>query len=170
MFYDRELLAYLEELGSSPFEGTVYRHMFFSYPPERANIRGARWNPPDVSAIYTAVERSTALTEAEHQMSIQPVRPSVSRDLYNLSVVLTSVLDLRDPGPRAGITPEMLESDDLKGCQGVGGAVEWLGHDGLLVPSVRAENGSNLVIFPRNQEVPFEVLKVQNLSNPNLTF
>lgn len=163
MFYDQELLDYLEGLGSSPFEGSAYRHMFLGFSPERANIRGARWNPPDVSAIYTSTERSTALAEAEYQMSIQPFRPSVSRDLYDLSVVLTSVLDLRDSDPRAGITPEILESDDLRGCQRVGGAVEWLGHDGLLVPSFRAENGSNLVIFPRNQEVPFKVLSVQSV-------
>jgi hypothetical protein len=29
----------------------------------------------------------------------------------------------------------------------IGGAVSWLGHDGLLVPSARRDSGTNLVIF-----------------------
>ena len=34
----------------------------------------------------------------------------------------------------------------LPACQAVGGAVAWLGYDGLLVPSARAD-GSNIVIL-----------------------
>jgi len=49
-------------------------------------------------------------------------------------------------------------------CQMIGGAVEWLGHDGLLVPSARSE-GTNLVIFPNKQtpDYRFEILESENI-------
>jgi hypothetical protein len=39
--------------------------------------------------------------------------------------------------------------------QRVGGAIAWLGRDGLLVPSARAD-GVNLVIFPNQQKAEYE--------------
>ncbi len=36
----------------------------------------------------------------------------------------------------------------------VGGAAEWLKHDGILVPSARAL-GTNLVIFPNQQSATY---------------
>jgi hypothetical protein len=35
--------------------------------------------------------------------------------------------------------------------------VAWLGHDGLLIPSVRDSDGSNLVIFTANQPPEAEI-------------
>jgi hypothetical protein len=44
-------------------------------------------------------------------------------------------------------------------CQRLGGAVEWLEHDGLLVPFARS-SGVNLVIFTRKRGVgaDFEIV------------
>lgn len=66
---------------------------------------------------------------------------------------LQNVLDLGslDSLAAVGITEADLRSDDLTACQAVVGAVAWLGHDGLLVPSARAE-GNNLVIYPISQD------------------
>src|ERR1041385_1337531 len=114
--------------------------MFGEYPPERENQRGARWNPPETPAIYASLTRDVALAEANFQISLQNPRPTTRRTVYRISVALASVIDLSDRVRLAnlGISEGELTSLDHRVCQSVGGAIEWLGNDGLLVPSARA--------------------------------
>lgn len=158
MIYEPALLDRLEQLGSQEWEGVIYRHMFGAYPPSRQNTLGARWNPREVAALYASLERETALAEAEYRISLEPFRPKARRTLYSISARLERVVDLTDPDALAqvGITEVELTSDDFAVCQKVGGAVQWLGNDGLLVRSARAD-GSNLVIYPSN-DYDFEVV------------
>jgi len=160
VFYDRELLDALQSLGSAVWQGLVYRHMFANYPPLLENRRGARWNPPDVPAIYTSLERQTVLAEAEHHIASQPLLPRAARTVYTIRASLSSVLDLRDPErlARVGLQLQSLADTNWSRCQLVGGATEFLGHDGLLIPSARAQ-GTNLVIFP-NRRDPAEALEI----------
>lgn len=157
MIYDRELLEKLDEFRASPWRGEVFRHMFGDYPPERENQRGARWNPPETPAIYTSLTRGVALAEADYQISLQPVRPRAKRTIYTIDIVLASVIDLSDRSLllRLGITQQDLGSLDHRACQQVGGAIAWLGNDGVLVQSARAD-GVNLVIFPNQQKSDYE--------------
>lgn len=70
----------IETLGTIELrDAIVYRHMLADIPPDRANTRGARWNPPDIAAIYTSFERETALAEAEYYLSLNtpPLRFAV---------------------------------------------------------------------------------------------
>jgi RES domain-containing protein len=131
--------------------------MFGDYPPERENQKGARWNPPETPAIYTSLTRDVALAEAEFQISLQPVRPRARRTIYTLEIRLASVVDLSDRNLLAtlGVSEPDLVGLDYSVCQRVGGAIAWLGNDGLLVPSARA-NGVNLVIFPNQQKSDYE--------------
>jgi RES domain-containing protein len=127
--------------------------MFSSYPPDRENILGARWNPPQIPAIYTSVSKEIALAEAEYQISQEPLRLRAKRTIYTIQLELRKVLDLTDRKllAKLGIDEEELKAEDQLQCRRVGAAVEWLGHDGLLVPSARFE-GNNLVIFPNQQD------------------
>lgn len=167
MIFDRELLEQLDRLSAAPWQGVVYRHMFADFSPERENTRGARWNPPETPAIYTSVERALALAEAEYQIGLQPVRPRVRRTVYKIAVTLGSVLDLTDRTAlgRLGVGQAELESLDHTACQRIGGAVEWLGHDGLLVPSARGR-GANLVIFPSQQTTKYEFRVIDSEALP----
>jgi RES domain-containing protein len=161
VIHDRTLLEELEKLSAAPWEGLVFRHMFGEAPPDRENRRGARWNPPEVPAIYTSIHRDVALAEAEYQIRNQPIRPWARRVLYHINVRLSSVLDLTDKQSllRVGITDDKLLSLDHSSCQLVGGAVNWLGHDGLLVLSARAQ-GLNLIIYPNQQTPGYEFRQV----------
>jgi len=69
--------------------------------------------------------------------------------LYTIEVSLATVVDLTQPGllEAVGITDEVLRGDDHAPCRLIGNAVNWLGHDALLVPSARRHGGTNLVIF-----------------------
>ena len=82
----------------------------------------------------------------------------MKRTIYRIKVGLNRVVSLVPTGTfaRVGLTQEQIGSDDFGPCQRVGGAIRWLGSDGLLVPSARS-TGTNLVIFPRD-DFDFEIL------------
>jgi RES domain-containing protein len=96
-------------------------------------------------------------------IAMQSVPPRATRTIYKLDVSIESLLDLTDTERLAtiGITKEGFESILWEPCQRVGGAVAWLGHDGLLIPSVRDSDGANLVIFTANQ-LPGSGIVVRN--------
>lgn len=153
MIYDPALLDRLEQCDGAAWHGHVFRHVMGSAPPELANLRGARWNPPGTQALYTSLSETTAKAEGDYVISLQPTPPHAPRTIYELVVSLANLLDLTpaDRLAELGITEAELTSYEWGPCQAVGGAMAWLKHDGLLVPSARDRDGSNLVIFPANQ-------------------
>lgn len=152
MVHDPVLLDALERFDGRPWTGVVQRHVLGSYPPDRANVRGARWNPPEVSALYVSLDRATAEAEGTRILEVQSVAPRVNRSIYELEVKLGSVIALSEVADLAaiGLSEDDLRNDDFEACQRVGGAVAWIGHDGLFVPSARLDGGRNLVIFTAN--------------------
>ncbi len=166
MVYEPQLLDKLEGVGGAPLDTILWRHMFNGLDPARANARGARWNPPGVAAIYTSTTRETASAEAEYAIASQPVRPSTSRQLYQVRVTVTNVIDISDRAVLAdlGIGDDNLRAADQEVCRTVGGAAHWLGFDGLLVPSARAA-GTNLVLYADRLDVDaaFEIVEREEL-------
>lgn len=152
MIYPPDMLDILQSAAVSAWSGTVYRHMFGPNEPAHANTHGARWNDSGLAAIYASCERETALAEAEYYISLQPLRPKAKRTLYTIRVSLKNVIDLSAPDvlPALGITDAVLAGPDHGPCRTIGGAVNWLGHDGLLVPSARRRGGTNLVIYQQD--------------------
>lgn len=159
MVHDPRLLDALEQFGAKAWEGKVFRHVLGSYAPDLANVRGARWNPPEVSALYVSLEEETARAEGDRVLAVQSVPPRISRSMYELGISLESVLDLTKAGQleAVGLTEEDLQGDSFEACQRVGGAIAWVGHDGLLVPSARRDQGKNLVIYTANQAPESEI-------------
>jgi RES domain-containing protein len=104
--------------------------------------------------------KQTAKAEGDHLIAMQPVPPRASRTIYELDVSIARVLDLTNAERLAaiGITEEDFDSIPWEPCQRVAGAIAWLGHDGLLIPSVRDSDGSNLVIFTANQPPTAEIV------------
>jgi RES domain-containing protein len=144
--------------------------MFANLPPERENTSGARWNPPEVPAIYASLSREGALAEAEYQIAMEPRRPRARRTVYCIEVGLASVLDLSGPEAlaRLGVDRDALAGLDHAACQEIGGAVERLEHDGMIVPSARSSS-LNLIIFPNRQTASyrFEVLDSEVIDDPD---
>jgi RES domain-containing protein len=146
--YPRALLEQLGELRSSPWSGRLFRWTFEGTPPDRPNTRGARWNPPDVAALYTCFSRRGVVAESDYLIAAQGIAPTRKRQVHTFELSLNSVLEITDRAvlARLGIDQVALTSDDQSKCQLVGGAVERLSHDGLIVPSARS-SATNLVIF-----------------------
>jgi RES domain-containing protein len=157
--HDPALLDALEHLETKRWRSRVFRHMLGSAPPERANRGGARWNPPEVAALYTSTTAETAKAEGDHLIASQSVPPRASRTIYELEVVIANLLDLTNDADLAavGIDEDDLDAIPWESCQRIGGAVAWLEHDGLLVPSIRDSGGTNLVIFTSNQPPEAEI-------------
>lgn len=149
MIYSTTLLDSLAELPSSTWEGIVFRHMFGSLSPQRDNQSGARWNPTDASAIYCSLESATAVAEIDFHISLQPFRPNSERKVHRINVKVPAVVDLTDWKilTRLGIDQSSYAAIEPSRCKEVGGAISFLGHGGILVPSARCD-GVNLVIYP----------------------
>ena len=153
--HDPQLLDTLESFEPQPYDGQAWRVTFDGQEPLRPNIRGARWNPKDVSALYMSTSAECVRAEFQHLIDLQPSRPDPSATEYTFNVKLTSVLDLTDRTRlhALGLNLDALDDDSLTGFppfQRVGGAASFPGIEGLLVPSVRLAGGVNLVIFTDN--------------------
>lgn len=145
-----ELLDAIERLPARPLEATVWRHTFGDNDPEQANTGGARWNPRGVDALYASLERDIAIAEGDFRVQLEPLRPRAKRVVHGMRARLASVVDLTDDATLASVGLSRADLADLRmeKTRAVGGAAEWLGRDGMLVPSLRAK-GTNLVIFPK---------------------
>lgn len=166
--YEPELLDFLESRPRFRFDGEVWRVAFEGQEPLRPNVRGARWNPRDISALYTSLSKECVRAEFEHIKSLQPTLPSQSALLYGLAVRLANVIDLTSSRDIAHLGLQWEAHDDSLASQEsyrhVGGAVAKLGLEGMLVPSLRDAIGQNLVIYTDNiPVVGFSQLSVASI-------
>ena len=121
--FDPLLLDAIEQ-SVGEWSGTAYRQVFEGTDVLRANIRGGRWNPPEVEAVYCSLDSRTATAEVDHLIARQPVPIRTPRVTHLLSIALASVADLRDLATleSSGITSGAMMGEDLSVPQLVGGA------------------------------------------------
>jgi RES domain-containing protein len=166
---DPILLDRLSRLEPHAWSGTVWRHTFADNPPETTNTRGARWNPPGVEVLYTSLDRSTAIAEADYLIEVQPVRPRAKRTIHRLQIGLKSLLDLTDRVLLAslGVDDEALSGDDHSRCQAIGGASALLHFDGIIVPSARSPGHNIVILFESGEPLPqVHVVESEALDRP----
>lgn len=92
--YDPTLLDVIEATVVVEWSGLVYRQVFEGTDVLRANVRGGRWNPPEVEAVYCSLRQRTAAAEVDHLIARQPVPIRTPRLTHELAVRLTKVADL----------------------------------------------------------------------------
>lgn len=156
--HDPDLLDVLEEL-IEPWSGYAWRQMIGDLDPTRPNVRGARWNPAGVEALYFALTSEGA--EAELAKVIERQSRPVRRPLntYRFDVALSRAADLTgDALADVGVSTDALISERWDSPSRVGAAAAWLGITGLLVPSAR-HGAANLVVFVNNLR-PDDVLEI----------
>lgn len=153
----------LVRLPESPFAGEVWKHTMPGQKPDQANTKGARWNPPDVPALYFALDRATAEAEGDYLASVQPQPIRGVREVHRIEIALRRVVDLSDAQilQELGVSDSALRSNDHSICRSLGGTAEWFGYDAIIVPSAR-HAGRNLVVFPRRTTPDFEVSVVES--------
>jgi len=148
--FDPVFLDALEETVVK-WEGRVWRQVFEGSDPFRENTRGARWNPPEVAALYCSLSAEGAAREIDHIIALQSIEIKRRRITHELDVHLGRVADLRHLAPLYPfeIDVESVTSPSWDVPQEIGSAASWLECGGLLVPSAR-HGSANLVIFINN--------------------
>lgn len=151
----RSLIEKVDELVPIAFEGKVFRSVAPAYAAlsgEGARLHGGRWNPPSsFPVIYTSLDTGTAVLEVTRTaMRIGLLETDLlPRVLMTIRTKLGRVLDLSDPEVlrKAALTPSVLTDDDVRICQAIGDAANYLGFEAVLAPSAAAP-GRTLAIFP----------------------
>jgi RES domain-containing protein len=132
------------------FQGTIFRlenpsRVNTTFDAHAGNLAADhRYSGPGQGAIYGATSPETAFAEIEHYGLVAD-RVPVSK-----TVKFENVLDLTNPAVRRQINVKLdqITGDSYKLTQKVGDWARTNGYDGILAPSARDSNGSNLIIFP----------------------
>lgn len=149
--FDPSFLDAIERLVIHNWEGFVWRVTVGDTPVMRTNTYGARWNPPDVEALYTSLDKEAALAELNYLLSKQPIPVLAVRKVTRIHARLERVVNLStEENVRAiGYQQEDFLRESITITQHVGGAIAWLGIPGLLTRSARY-GANNLVMFRLN--------------------
>ncbi len=169
MISQHRLERLFSSLAGSAQRGTFFRsidlHWLLQGTPLSAigsRIRGGRYNRKGAfEAFYIANTQVTALYETEAIFKIADAVVGVRqppRVMLSLEYNLHDIVDLREPTALAALG---ITIDDLKQpwklaqaedrpvlTQRIGAAARAVDVEALLVPSARAETGTNLVVFP----------------------
>jgi RES domain-containing protein len=151
---DGRLLAAIDALEPLALATEAFRHVAHDRHPlsgAGARLHGGRWNPPEsFSTLYLALARDTTIAEFNRLAARQGRSPEdfLPRRMYRYEVVLSAVVDLRDPSSRARLDLDeaALRSNDAAHCRKVGATVHRLGLEGILAPSATGQ-GVVLVVF-----------------------
>lgn len=162
---DEEVVQRVNDLGTTRFTGTTYRHTSAGRDPLSgvgARLYGGRWNPAGVcSTIYLAQPRSTCLHEFDRVAEANGLDPVTMlrspRMLHTIEVRDLPVLDLRDPKDLGyvGLFPDDIADDDWTACQAVGHAAYFLDMSGVVAASA---TGHGLVLAAFEARVGTEQL------------
>lgn len=152
-----------------PWTGILFRFQTLDFPSpadvlsgQGASMRGGRWNPRRLPAVYGSTTDITALQECHANDRHYGIVNRSPRILVAIEAKLSRMLDLCDPGIRRalGIILEELDREDWRalqdaGCesltQTIGRAVAAVGGSGLLARSAACDPGINVVVFPGAQ-------------------
>ncbi len=148
--HDDRLLDALEELEGEVFDGTIWRVVRQGRSVLDGSRGSGRWNPSDLSVLYSARQADGAIAEIYFHLSRgQSVFPSrMKHRLFELKVItdrtlmLANMADLVALGVDAAQYPQMLYSR----TQEIAAAAAFMGFDGIISPSARYDCDS-IVLF-----------------------
>lgn len=163
--FDPRLLDAIERQSINNWEAIVWRATTGNSPILRPNVLGARWNPPDVEALYCSLDRDAAIAELEHLLGRQPVPVKAQRKVSRIRVKLNRVADLSSEAAIQSLGYEIADigMDDHSLPNHLGAAVDWLRIPGALVPSLRFD-AVNLVIYFQGIVPPHDIVDLKDTS------
>lgn len=154
---EQSLLDALESLALEPYVGRLWRSVKEGRDPLACWRSGGRWDDGTFDVLYTSATRHVAIEERRfHLKQGQPIPPSKPQyELYELSIDLKAVFKLQNLTLQSlgldlsnfGRLAYANASAEYPRSQDIAEACYFMGADGILVPSARAANEDNLVIF-----------------------
>jgi len=149
MIVDPEITDILSQFDTTQFEDDVFRATAETIiDPLAPSRNGGRWIPRDESPVlYTSCEREGALAEVSYHLAQHTPLPSKPISLHRISVTTQNTMRLIIADlEKLGVEENLYDSINYQMTQKIGSAVNFLGYDGLIVPSARW-NCENLIIF-----------------------
>ena len=154
---DNRLLDALEDLAPEAFEGSVWRVVRDGRDPVRCSSVGGRWDDGSFDVLYTSTRADGAIAEMYfHVARGQPVIPSLVRyRLFELRVSLASSLRVASLAALSllGLQTALFgqhsyaeREQEYPRPQEIAEAAHFIGRDGMIVPSARAE-WPNVIVF-----------------------
>lgn len=164
MIIDPELADKLSNFPSIEFSGEVYRATAKSIiDPLAPSRNGGRWIFRDeCSVLYTSCEREGALAEISFHLAQHNPLPSKPISIHRINAKTQKTLRL--------IVTELIQLDvemsdysniNYEKTQMIGAAVNFLGYDGLIVPSARWDC-ENLIIFSDNHPLENDLKLIES--------
>ena len=147
MTHDREILDILDQLKAQEFSGTLWRTSWKTRDPLQGGIGGGRWSPSNkFTALYTSLDKNVSITELHYHLSQAPVFSSCAMIICKLKATQLSLLDLSTKDRLKTLKLDLRNKKQISRSQDIGAAVQFLGHQGFIVPSFRT-SGKNCVLF-----------------------
>jgi RES domain-containing protein len=154
---DNQLLDALEDIPPEVFDGPAWRVVRDGRDPVQCSAVGGRWDDRTFDVLYTSSRADGAVAEMYfHLKRGQPVMPSQVRyRLFELRVELSSCLriaslaDLAALGMQTAAFGQLSYAEreqEYPRSQEVAEAAQFIGRDGIIVPSARSE-WPNIVVF-----------------------
>lgn len=154
---DHRLLDSIEEHSSEAVTSKAWRVVRDGRDPVQFSAVGGRWDDRTFDVLYTSTKAGSAIAEMYfHLARGQPVFPSLVRyRLFELSLTLASCLrlDLLDLLSAIGLHIATFgqmsyaeREQEYPRTQEIAEAAHFIGHDGLIVPSARADC-PNIIVF-----------------------
>ena len=138
---------------------------------------GGRWDDGTFDVLYTSETRDAAIAERRfHLYQGQPIPPSrVRYELFELAVSLQAVMRFLDlealtavglDTASYGRSSYTRRQREYPRSQDIAEACAFLGADGILVPSARAPEAKNLIVFcERETGIEMTVLRSHGVVN-----
>lgn len=152
MIIDRDLTEKLSLFQTVQFADEVYRATAKSIiDPLAPSRNGGRWiHRDECPVLYTSCLREGALAEISFHLAQHTPLPSKPILMHRIAVSTQKTLKLILANlEELGVEKDKYNSINYEMTQQIGSAVNFLGCDGLLVPSARWDC-ENLIIFSDN--------------------
>lgn len=158
MIHDLDLIDKISRLHKTTFDGCVFRVTGIGADPTAASTNGGRWAPPpneepSFPVLYCSLEKDGAIAEVASYLAEQTPMPAKGLRVHELVVTASETLTLgRLELGELGVDPSQYGERNYWQTQKIGAVVNFLGMDGLLVPSARWKC-ENLIIFTDNHSL-----------------
>jgi RES domain-containing protein len=154
---DDRLLDALEKFPDAAFEGSAWRVVKDGRDPVQCSAVGGRWDDGTFDVLYTSTRADGAVAELYFHIGRgQPVFPSLARyRLFELHVSLASCLrvasltELALLGLQTAAFGQLSYAEreqEYPRTQEIAEVAHFIGRDGMIVPSARAE-WLNMIVF-----------------------
>ena len=165
MLRDRELLEFLESIGTRSWSGRVYRVAWQGRDPAQGSSgKKGRWSSPrgDFEILFTSLEQAGAEAEFEAFWMLFEQRPDRPALTHALRVRLNKVIHLGyGMLENFGVSEAKYGDRNYGRTQEIADAINFLEYDALISPSARYPC-DNATIFFQNLSRDFELEPVES--------